>query len=86
MKVQATIYKGIEFVSFHELPTDQQMLLQNNTKLERIKILVNGKIISNCIQYMDYAAWYNSVFTKPVPVKKQINNSVILSEVSVVKA
>lgn len=64
MKVQATHYKGIEFVSFQELPTDQQLLLQHNTRLERINILINGKIYRDCIQYKTYSAWFESVFIK----------------------
>jgi hypothetical protein len=71
MKVQATNYKGIEFVSFEELPADQQLLLQHNTQLERIKILMDGKVCKNCIQYKDYSDWYSSVFLKSVRLQKQ---------------
>jgi hypothetical protein len=66
MKVQATIFKGIEFVSLQDLPVDQQMLLEHNNEIERIKILVDGKVKSNCIQYKDYSTWYSSVFIESV--------------------
>lgn len=62
MKVQAIHYKGIEFVSFHQLPAGQQLLLQHNTGIERINILMDGKIYRDCIQYEDYCNWFSSVF------------------------
>lgn len=71
MKVQATHYKGIEFVSFQELPADQQLLLQGNTGLERINILINGKIYRDCIQYKAYSAWFASVFLTPTRLQNQ---------------
>jgi hypothetical protein len=81
MKVQPTHYKGIEFVSFQELPADQQLLLQHNTELERIQILIDGKVCRNCIQYKDYNNWYTSIFLKSLPVQEQIKRSVKRSEV-----
>lgn len=66
MKVQPTIYKGIEFVRLQELPADQQLLLQHNLQIERIKILIDDKITGDCIQYKDYSAWFISVFSKSV--------------------
>ncbi len=80
MKVQAIHYKGIEFVSFQELPADQQLLLQHNTGLERIKILMDGKIFKDCVQYKDYSAWYTSVFLKSIPVQNQFSEPFVLSE------
>lgn len=75
MKVQSTIYKGIEFVSFQELPVDQQLLLQHNTELERIIILLDGKVCRDCIQYKDYSAWYSFVFLKSVRPQTQYTKS-----------
>lgn len=82
MKVQATNYKGIEFVSFQQLPADQQLLLRH-AQLERIKILIDGKVRRDCIQYRDYSAWYASVFLKSIPVQKQFTEAVKLSEVAI---
>lgn len=76
MKVQATNYKGIEFVRFQKLPTDQQQLLIRNTELERIKILIDGKICRDCIQYHDYSAWYASVFLKSVRLQNHYTEPV----------
>ena len=66
MKIQATTYKGMEFVCLQDLPADQQTLLQHNDDVERIKILIDGKVSSNCIQYKDYAYWYAMIFMKSV--------------------
>ena len=82
MKVQSAHYKGIEFVSFQELPADQQLLLQHNTELERIQILIDGKVCRNCIQYKDYSDWYASVFLKSIPVQEQFKKPAKLSEVA----
>jgi hypothetical protein len=70
MKVKAKFYKGIEFISVHELPADQQMLLQHAQHPERIKILLGGKILSNCIQYNAYSDWYATVFKRSVAARK----------------
>jgi hypothetical protein len=82
MKVQSTHYKGIEFVSFQELPAEQQLLLQHNTELERIQILIDGKVCRNCIQYKDYSDWYASVFLKSIPVQEPFKKPVKRSEVA----
>lgn len=79
MKVRAIHYKGIEFVSFQELPDDQQQLLQHHTGLERIKILMDGKVCSDCIQYKDYSDWHDSVFIKSIPVQNQFSEPVQLT-------
>lgn len=81
MKVQATLYKGIEFVRFQELPENQQALLRLNTDVERINILIDGKVASNCIQFKDYAAWYSSVFTKSITPVEVVNRPVVVTEV-----
>lgn len=86
MKVQATTYKGIEFVSLQDLPADQQLLLQHNNEVDRIKILIDGKVSNHCIQYKDYSAWYANVFTKSVPsVKESVEVSVQLEEIAIAK-
>jgi hypothetical protein len=82
MKVQAKFYKGIEFISVSELPADQQLLLQHTQHPERIKILSEGKILSNCIQYNVYSDWYATVFKRSVAVSK---NKSIQEEVFPVK-
>jgi hypothetical protein len=79
MKAKPKVYKGIEFINISDLPTNQQLLLQHNSKPERIKILMDGKIQKNCIQYNQYSKWYTSVYeqsiTSPIEQKSlQLNN------------
>jgi hypothetical protein len=62
MKGAVKIYKGIEFVLVEELSAQQQLALKNNTAVERIKILIDGQIVSNCIQYQHYVSWYAATF------------------------
>lgn len=76
MKAKAKIYRGIEFISVSDLPTSQQLLLQHTEEPERIKILVDGAILGNCIQYTEYEKWFTSVYKKSValgsnPVKEE---------------
>lgn len=67
MKCPASVYKGIEFVSVQDLPAEQQFLLQTEDKIERIKILIDDKIVSNCIQYKHYSAWYTECYESLKP-------------------
>lgn len=82
MQVQANHYKGIEFVRFQDLPEDQQALLRLNAEVERINIMIDGKIVSNCIQFKDYSAWYIFVFRKSVAPVKEFNRPVVITEVA----
>ena len=70
MKVQSTIYKGIEYIQVSTLPADQrETLLKTINKGLLIKILIEGKLVSNCLQFKDYEDWFEGVF------KKTENNS-----------
>lgn len=63
MKIACKIYKGIEYVQFSELPQAQQeKILQTLQHDFFIKIMINGEIISKCLQYKDYTRWYENVF------------------------
>jgi hypothetical protein len=61
MKVNSKIYKGIEYIQLSDLPKDQQDLIVKNLNEEFfIKILVEKNVLSNCIQYKDYALWFDT--------------------------
>ncbi|MEO5980536.1 MAG: hypothetical protein ABIS36_18850 [Chryseolinea sp.] len=63
MKVNSSLYKGIQYVQLNALPPDQQDKLLNTINPELfIKILVDGKLIRNCIQFKDYEYWFDNVF------------------------
>lgn len=82
MQVQANHYKGINFVRFQDLPEDQQALLRLNAEVERINIMIDGKITSNCIQFKDYSAWYISVFKQSVAPAKESSRPIVVTEVA----
>ena len=59
MKVDAKIFKGIEYVQVSELPQSQREILTQTISQDLfIKLLVDGKIIGGCLQYKDYNDWY----------------------------
>ena len=63
MKVNSTIYKGIEYVQVSSLPAEQQeLLLQTINRDLIIKILVEGKLVGNCLQFKDYEVWFDNIF------------------------
>jgi len=72
MKVNSTVYKGIEFVEISALPSDQKTsLLQSINPDLLIKILVDGKLMPRCLQYRDYEEWYDNAY--PPMAKKESN-------------
>ncbi len=82
MKVKSTIYKGIEFVEIYSLPNEQkQNLLQSVDPDLFIKILIDGKLMSQCIQYKDYEEWYDTAFLSLKERKKGSNVSEPIAEV-----
>jgi len=66
MKITSSVYKGIQYVQISTLPAEQRerLLLTINTDLF-IKILVDGKILGNCLQFKDYEKWFENVY-KPM--------------------
>jgi hypothetical protein len=79
MKADRKIYKGIEYIQFQELPAVQQeKLLVTADHDIFIKIMIDGKIISQCVQYKDYVNWFDNVFTvtrnEPVREVRTVEN------------
>lgn len=76
MKANRKIFKGIEYVQLQELPLAQQDKLMSRNDLF-IKIMIEGKVVGQCIQYKDYNFWYENVFrTRLTPVKETIVSEV----------
>lgn len=74
MKVNSTIFKGIEYVQLGQLPEEQrERILETINRNLIIKILIDGKIIGNCLQYKDYDLWYENVFAPAKPAIAQPN-------------
>ena len=63
MKVNSSLYKGIQYVQVNALPQDQREKLLKTVNPELfIKILVDGKLIRNCLQFKDYEYWFDNIF------------------------
>ena len=84
MKVKSKIFKGIEYIQIAELPQEQQELLAKSlNKNIIIKILINGKVVRDCIQFKDYQTWYENIFKSNPPVddSKQKSKTISRKEV-----
>ncbi|HEY8937762.1 MAG TPA: hypothetical protein VIM65_21190 [Cyclobacteriaceae bacterium] len=69
MKVKSKIFKGIEYIQIAELPQEQQEILAKTlNKNIIIKILMNGKVVRDCIQFKDYQTWYENIFKADPPI------------------
>ena len=67
MKADSKIFKRIEYVQVSELPHAQREILTQTINPELfIKLLVDGKIISGCLQYKHYSQWYPEHFQSQV--------------------
>ena len=86
MKADATCYKGIEFVSVNSLPADQQVLLEHAKEPKRIKILADGKILSNCIEYKNYSRWYSNVYQESVAKTENTAQPSMAAKIALEKA
>ncbi len=63
MKVLAENYKGIEFVRLSRLPEVQKALIVKALPSDCIiKILRENELLTDCIQYKHYDAWYAKSF------------------------
>lgn len=63
MKADRKIYKGIEYVLVTDLPqTQREQLLKTLSRDQLIKILIDGVVVSQCLQYKDYSLWFDNVF------------------------
>ena len=85
MKVKSKIFKGIEYVQLSELPKEQQDILSKTlNKHLVIKILVNDKVLKDCIQFKDYILWYENVFKAHLPEepKKETKNTATLESIA----
>ena len=86
MKAIAKVYRGIEFICVGELPADQQLLLKHSQEPERIKILVDGKILGDCVQYNHYSQWFEKIYASSVPSTQIVQEKAIPVKIALVKA
>lgn len=78
MKAESKNYKGIEYVQLSELPQSQQdRLIHSINHNLFIKIMIDGKVMNQCLQYKDYSFWFDHEFrSKPVPVKEVVRETI----------
>lgn len=63
MKVKSKIFKGIEYVQLSELPNEQREFFIKTVNSDLIiKILISGKVLTDCIQFKDYVSWFDNVY------------------------
>lgn len=74
MKVNSKIFKGIEFVQLTQLPPEQrEALLKTINHKIFIKILIDGKIVGQCLQYKDYEIWFENIYKTEKVTSQQPN-------------
>lgn len=59
-KMQPEVYKGISFVRLSNLPRDQKQVI-SKTEIKKIKIKTESSLLTDCVQYLDYEKWYESI-------------------------
>jgi hypothetical protein len=59
-KMKPEVYKGISFVRLSNLPIDQKQVI-SQTEIRKIKIKTDSSILADCVQYLDYENWYESM-------------------------
>lgn len=74
MKINSKIFRGIEYIELNELPQPQRDLLNHTMDHNLfIKIMIDGKIVSHCLQYKDYCFWYKNVYQAAAAAKVQVS-------------
>jgi len=73
MKVQTEIYKGIEYIQISKLPEEQKLLIKQSIPADQIiKILKENELLTDCIQFQHYSAWFDSQFGDQVKPKTPV--------------
>lgn len=62
MKIEPKIFRGIAYIQLSQLPAEQRVKFASASKKFLIKILIDGKIISDCVQFKDYENWYDAEY------------------------
>ena len=76
MKAVSEDFKGISYVRISSLPEKQRAgIAQSFDSNLIIKILKGGEVLSDCLQYNDYLAWYENIYhakpSRPSPIKRE---------------
>ncbi|MBX2942544.1 MAG: hypothetical protein KF860_09380 [Cyclobacteriaceae bacterium] len=67
MKVLTENYKGIEFIRISKLPDEQRkQIVQALPSDKIIKILRDNELLTDCVQFKHYEAWFDQNFKEEV--------------------
>ncbi|MFZ1807417.1 MAG: hypothetical protein WAU36_09360 [Cyclobacteriaceae bacterium] len=67
MKVLAENYKGIEFIRISKLPEEQRkQIVQALPSDNIIKILKESELLTDCVQFKHYEAWFDQNYKAEV--------------------
>ena len=84
MKADSKIFKGIEYVQVSELPQAQREELAQSVNRELyIKILIDGKVVSGCLQYKDYNKWYSESYQPKLVSAASIREQVVVTDLDI---
>ncbi len=73
MRVQAEIYKGIEFIRISNLPSEErEKIFQTLERDKIIKILREKELLNDCIQVADYNSWLSVQRTQEATEVKEV--------------
>jgi hypothetical protein len=61
-KMNPEVYRGISFVRLSSLPIDQNRII-SKTKIRKINIQTESSVLTDCVQYLDYEKWFDSMRT-----------------------
>ena len=84
MKILSKVFRGIEYIQIIQLPPQQrEKLLETINQKLFIKILIDGKIVGDCLQYKDYEIWYENIYRTPVEKVNDVSEPVKTADAKV---
>jgi hypothetical protein len=72
LKALTEEFRGIKYVRISSLPENQRKQINSSLSSSLIiKILREGTVLHDCLQYNHYAAWYENIYkANPIGDKK----------------
>ncbi|MBL7873146.1 MAG: hypothetical protein JNM78_16125 [Cyclobacteriaceae bacterium] len=72
MLAKSEFYKGIEFIRISTLPANQKEIILVSLSPDKvIKILKDDVLLSDCVLYSDYLAWFNARHQVPLVINRK---------------
>lgn len=84
MKILSKVFRGIEYIQIIQLPPQQrEKLLETINQKLFIKILIDGKIVGDCLQYKDYEVWYENIYRTPAEKVNDVSEPIKTADTKV---